>query len=539
MTKRIIVPALLIAMMANDAVGQNVMDALRFSENNYYGTARSVGLGNAVTALGGDLGSVGINPAGSAVNSFSQFTITPGLSVFINGASYNGNPSHQNSYDSKMNRNRAGFILPDISGTITIKTGRTYGVKHVTFGVIGNSTSYYTDSMEFMGNTNKTSFLGELAAFASDNKLDAKILDKADYINSVYPYTWDAIVGYKSGMIATYGGSDTQYVGSTEKIYEGNVIATAGMLDQRYGRRRTGSKTDFIMNAGLNISDFLYLGANIGIVSISSKFSSYYKEAGDLNDPNFDIDFGGGNKARFSDFRFRQTINIEGSGVYGKFGFILRPIDNLRLGAAIQTPVTTYFKERYQCAGETHFDKSNFDSSAQSAEGIYDYRLVSPYRFNAGAAFTFSKGLVSLDYEMCDYSAMKYKETESDSNSGFANVNDNIQKNMGTAHMLRAGVEFKATEEFALRAGYNLSTSPERYYEDNVRKTPQAYKHAVSLGIGYNSPGSFFWDLAGRYIKRPNEFFYPYGNYIKGTASPEVLVSRSAIDVVMTFGWRF
>ena len=536
--KKIIVSALLIAVLAYSALGQNMMDALRLSENNYYGTARSLGLGNAVTALGGDLGSIGMNPAGSAVNNFSQFTISPGISTFINGASYNGNPSNQSSYDPEFMRYRTRFALPELSGTMTINTGRRSGVKTITFGIIGNATNYYTDDMEARGKTDKTSYLGELASYATSKGLDATILDKADYVNSVYPYTWDAIVGYKSGMIATFGGSNTQYVGSTEKIYEGNVIKTAGMLQQNYGRRRAGNKTDLIINGGLNISDFLYLGANIGIVSVSSRFSSYYKEAGDLENPNFDIDFGGGNKARFSDFRFRQTINMEGSGIYGKFGFIIRPMENLRLGAAIQTPVGMYIKDTYQCAGETHFDKSNFDSSAQSTEGIYEYRLLSPYRVNAGAALTFGRGLVSLDYEMCDYSAMKYSEANYGA-GGFDNVNKEIKDGMGIAHTIRLGAEVKANPYLSFRAGYNLGTSPERYYENNVRKTPEAYTHSFTLGMGYSSQGSFFWDIAGRYMQKPNEFFYPYGNYIKDTASPEILVSHKVVDIVMTFGWRF
>ena len=34
------------------ADAQSVYDAMTFSQNNYYGTARSIALGNAVTALG-------------------------------------------------------------------------------------------------------------------------------------------------------------------------------------------------------------------------------------------------------------------------------------------------------------------------------------------------------------------------------------------------------------------------------------------------------------------------------------------------------
>ena len=68
-----IIPLTLLAAVSVNAAAQNVQDALRFSENNYYGTARSISMGNAFTALGGDLGSINLNPAGSAVNSFSGF----------------------------------------------------------------------------------------------------------------------------------------------------------------------------------------------------------------------------------------------------------------------------------------------------------------------------------------------------------------------------------------------------------------------------------------------------------------------------------
>ena len=73
------VVSLFAATSAADA--QGLEDAVRYSQNDYFGTARSMALGNAMTALGGDLGSIGINPAGSAVASYGQLTITPGLSI--------------------------------------------------------------------------------------------------------------------------------------------------------------------------------------------------------------------------------------------------------------------------------------------------------------------------------------------------------------------------------------------------------------------------------------------------------------------------
>ena len=83
------------------AGAQDMYDALRYSENNYYGTARSIAMGNAFTALGGDLGSIGLNPAGSAVNGYSQFTLTPNISIISTAAQYNGTPSTSSVFSTQ------------------------------------------------------------------------------------------------------------------------------------------------------------------------------------------------------------------------------------------------------------------------------------------------------------------------------------------------------------------------------------------------------------------------------------------------------
>ena len=76
-TFTIIATALMATAYAN---GQTAADAFLFSENNYEGTARTMAMGNAFTALGGDIGSATFNPAGTAVANYSQFSFTPGLS---------------------------------------------------------------------------------------------------------------------------------------------------------------------------------------------------------------------------------------------------------------------------------------------------------------------------------------------------------------------------------------------------------------------------------------------------------------------------
>ena len=79
---------LLLSILAANMGAQEMIDAIRYSTNDYKGSARTLGMGNAVTAVGGDLGSVTINPAGSAVGSYSQMTFSPGLSFYGSKETY-------------------------------------------------------------------------------------------------------------------------------------------------------------------------------------------------------------------------------------------------------------------------------------------------------------------------------------------------------------------------------------------------------------------------------------------------------------------
>ena len=64
-TLRIYFTAILGLLIPFMGHSQSIYDALRFSNNDYEGTARGVAMGNAFTALGGDMGAITINPAQS------------------------------------------------------------------------------------------------------------------------------------------------------------------------------------------------------------------------------------------------------------------------------------------------------------------------------------------------------------------------------------------------------------------------------------------------------------------------------------------
>lgn len=530
---------LLAASLPLAAGAQDLYDALRYSDYTYYGTARSIAMGNAFTALGGDLGSIGINPAGSAVNSYSQLTLSPGVSIAGTKSQWCTSPYNNMEYGSVQKSSIIKFKLPNFGASMSFSTNRKRGLTQVTMGIIGNMTANYSSDMAAWGDNEQTSFLSALAV--ESEGIRASQLKDARYFSSNLP--WDKIVAYRSGMIATYGDSDSQYVGATEKIYDSGDIAVAGPLKQMYGRRTEGGRYDLLVNFGFNFSDIVYVGANIGTTDINYKCDTYYKEI--AYDPSmFDIDYGNGNIAYFSDMRYRTALSAIGTGIYGKFGVIVRPIDGLRIGAAIQTPTSTRITEKWQYAGETNFTDSNYNASETTEQGEYEYKLVSPFRTNIGVAYTFSKfGLISIDYETCNYSSMKFIEIGTNDNSGFEYANTDIKDFMSVSHMIRVGGEIRPVPEVSLRAGYNITTTPERYYDEYGKqvKPENASKTAISIGAGYDSGKSFFCDLAARRTALPQEYVYPYNDYIDGMVNhtPEILNRRNMWDVVLTLGFRF
>lgn len=575
--KRTIFTALL-SLTAIAAGAQTMYDGLNYSQNNYYGTARSIGMGNAMTAVGGDLGSIGINPAGSAVAGYSQFTITPNLTISSMNASYSAYPvGGADRFTNEQNKRLTRFSMPNIGLTFNWKTGNGSGLKAITYGLVVNGTNNFTGKMLAGGRNDKTSYQSAMAVAADGYDMDflngysidkdGKRVDRG----WDYPYyygddfqndpnkgkfaPWNVIANAQAGSIANYGDTDDpsyywRYIATTEgysntgeKDANGNYIYDiflAGPLNQAYSRNITGSKYDVLFNVGFNFGDTFFVGANLGVTSLNYNYDECYKEAAE-NPSAFEIDFGDKGKTCFSDYRTRYSYTADGSGVFGKIGFLWRPVDGLRVGAAVQTPTIMEINERWIQDVNLNYTDASFNGSAKTPEGEYSYRLRSPYRLNAGAAFTFAgMALVSADYEMTDYSTMKFMSKDGGwSNDTFSSLNDQIRNCMGVSHMVRIGAEFKPLPEIAVRAGYNFTTTPEYVYEGNSKTKLNDRINAFSVGLGYSSNGSFFADIAARMTMLADEYISPYADYLSDLASPMILNKRDIYNVTATIGWRF
>ena len=91
---------------------QNISDALNYADNSYQGTARFNSMSGAFGALGGDLSSIAVNPAGSAILNSGHFSLSFG----------SDNKSGQASLiNSSNNFDKNNFTLNQIGGVINFE----------------------------------------------------------------------------------------------------------------------------------------------------------------------------------------------------------------------------------------------------------------------------------------------------------------------------------------------------------------------------------------------------------------------------------
>ncbi len=540
--KRTILAAAAILAAGLTAAAQDWTDALRYSDNEYEGTARTIAMGNAFTALGGDLGSLGINPAGSAVARYSQFTVSLGPDITIGSAKGTTLPDGETAFGKNLRQSGSKFSLPNLGGMINFNTGRSRGLRNWSLGFVVNNTQSYNEDFTAMGTNYRTSAFGALASRADGLGYTADELGADGIYDNLYTSDWPVAAAYQSGAIWK---SEKNFAGITEYTdAEGNLTLGASGLDQRFGRTRTGSKKDFICNLGFNVSDLVYFGANIGITSADYTSSEFMREDA-VSPDDFDVKFtdadGGETITHFTSAKTTFDYRASVAGIYGKFGVILTPWKGLRFGAAIQTPTSLTVREKIYYGAEGNYENSRYSGNA-SCEGEYKYNLKAPLRANFGAACTFGKfGLLSADYEIANYRSMRFSVPGTSDNSEFDDANNGIYDYCGVQHYLRLGAEVKPVDFLSVRLGYTLKTNGQtREYDEAgfLVKAPHANVHTASFGLGFSS-GSFFADFAAVGYFHPAEYIRPYDDYITDVWSPEIRYSRRLVKVVATLGIRF
>ncbi|HCT94412.1 MAG: hypothetical protein A2X19_02985 [Bacteroidetes bacterium GWE2_39_28] len=499
-------------IISNVIVAQGALDALTYSQIRYEGTARSMAMGNAFTSLGGDTYAISINPAASGIYRYSEFAVTPAITHDKSSTLYIGN--RENEGWTKFGISNLGFV-----GHIPV-SDRPYGLKSISFGVAVNKLNNFSSRSVTSGVNAQSSWLGSLAE--SLGGIHNASLDITDNWNPFYDFRsapWKAILAWNSNLLDPLPDSDEDYIGATENI-RGLQIVMGGPVNQEFFRERSGNMSEIAFNASANISDRFFIGANVGVQTLSFYDYQRYSESA-VNNGDFD--------SRFESFSYAYRLNTNGAGINLKVGFIALPFDGLRIGASIATPTWSFMTDEWDEKINAKYS-DGYKSQVLSPYGEYSYRINSPMRYNLGASYIIgSVGILSVDYEGVDYSTIKMM-TESGDPFEFREDNKYIKDNFQSTSILRAGAEIRASEAFAIRGGYTKYGNPEKSFGSDVQY--------VSAGLGYRSGKGTFIDVAFQKRLNTNESYSLYEDYTNH-AAPVATLESSGWKVLMTLGFRF
>ena len=485
-------------------------NALLFSSQFYDGTARSVAMGNAMTALGGDLGALSYNPAASGVYRYTEITLTPSVYSSITNTSFLGN---------SVRADKSRLSLSNVGWVGSFETGRTRGLLNFNFAITANQSNNFAYRSSGSGIQNSSSYLGSIAAGMSATGVDANSLTMPEndptlpfYRN---PSSW--VLGWNTGLIDTV--TNGTFKGATENV-NGSNFNIPGSLNQSYYRERTGYVEDIIFNFAGNVSDIFFFGVNLTLQSIwMNEYTSISETA--VNPSLFDTGF--------TDFTHEYRITTSGLGVNVEAGFIVRPVAGLTIGGSISTPTWMFLNETWMESmnGNTEFGRTAIDSPL----GESSYRITSPFRWNVGVGYTVGGFLaIGVDYERTNYSNIVLADNSGNS-SLYQADNEYISTYYRAVNNLRAGIEAWPIPQLALRLGYNYYSSPDRDFDLS--------RHYASAGIGFRALSGFFIDLA--YQQQCNQSlssFQLYDNYESFTA-PIADERFRDWKILLTLGWRF
>jgi hypothetical protein len=487
--------------------------ALLFSRSKPGGSARIQAMGGAQISLGGDYSSSLSNPAGLGMYNRSEFAFTPSLNFSNTTSDYLGNTAS----GAKNN-----FSLPGFSLAFHKDKGE-YGFLGGTFAATFNRINDFNRNLSYSGTSEGTSLIDFFISDASGYP-DSQFDKNGDLYNTVTE------LGYDNYLISPgYNGDPNSY---------GTEISAAAKPFQKEDIQTSGKQNQWSFSYGANFNDKFFLGAGIGVTSITYKSTKKYYESFQ-NEP-------------VSNFDLTENLQITGAGVNITAGGIYRVTDQVQLGASISSPTFYQLNDSYSATLNSHWKNYAFptpdpdptkpqvkninNESANTDNVVSNYNLKTPTKLNAGATFFFNKkGFITADIEQLNYGRAKYSPITSgayanNSNVSYASDNEQIKSLYKSTTNIRVGGEYRM-KDFRFRAGYNLLSDPFVTKQNDVSRKIQT----VSGGLGYRKP-NFYIDLTVLYGFGDNSY-RPYR--VNTPTSPLVTFSQNKTNVMVTLGFPF
>lgn len=512
--KRIFTLALVFSSITLGMQAQGEMSAFGLSYNDLKGTARSVGMGGAFGALGGDISGISINPAGIGVYTSSEVVTTLNFTNTESKTSLLGK-------DIKEKKFKFAFDNIAFVGNVPLNSDV---VPLLNFGFSYNRLKSFDRKVNMNGNFAQKSLTDYMANEANDRDFGkgtpvGDITWNAD--NLRYTDYWLSTLGYTGGLMKPAGNG--QYKSFAADLTNPN-------FDNSLYFREKGSIDTYDFNVGTTFADILSAGVTISVTDINYHLSSTYSE-----------DFYEGDKG-IGNYFLDNYLKTEGTGWQVKAGVIVKPVQELRIGVAYHSP-TWYEMTDYTFAVMDAFGKA-YDTSDLIGAASTDYRLRTPDKWVFSlAGIIGQRAIISADYELTNYRNMQLKEDTDRYGNAYDTDNGLIKQDFKNASTLRVGAEIRITPQFSGRVGYSWQESPVKKILKSGDAVPGTYTsvthyslvgdtNSFTWGLGYKFTPSFYTDFAF-VVKNRKDDLYSFGG------SDKAELKTNQVTGLVTFGVRF
>lgn len=510
--------------------GQGVLDVLPSLSNQLNGTARYSAMGGAFGALGGDLTTIRQNPAGIGVYRSSEITLTGNFNFTFNSVETPG----------KLSKNNDFYFTGDNMGVVGVIRFNSGALRNLNFAFAYNNVATFNNVYSAQWDNIHSSLTEMMAGKATAAKLYPSDLAISSSYNPYLSMPWLPTLAYNTNLIYNISGHDYMGIFQPGKTTVNTHIVnyTAGSLDE------------YDFNISGNVSDRFYWGVTLNVSSINYIVESYYTEQ--LTNAYVRNNFSNNaTQPSYTNGRYelQNYLRTDGSGVGVKLGFIYRPVNFLRLGAAFHSPTYYQLGDTYSAAVDYQFanvdgrplsgSADNYDN--QTDIGSFSYQLRTPWHLMGNIAVVLGKSaIISADYEYTAANSSQYSSPYTD----YTYENYDIKNQMQGMHNLRLGAEYRLTPAFSLRAGYAWESSPMKDEYVSGGEIPQITEgtlityqipddaHNFSCGLGYRV-NNFSIDAA--YVHRMQQYtIIPYETF---TIPTSMDMRHNSIKV--TLGYRF
>lgn len=477
---------------------QNETDALRFSTLEYGGTARSLGAGNSLGALGADYSTLSTNPAGLAAFRTNELVVTPSMLFSNNTSLLKGY-----SKNGEVAESKTSFHFDNV-GLVFNNRPRDMKWRSANFAIGMNQLANYAQTTFYEGRSTGSlmdQFLAEGRSVGNDTA-------------QLYPLG--------AGLAAQ---TNALYYQNSNELTTDFEAAPDALISRNQTIFERGKANELLFSYAGNYDDRFMLGATVGFPFFSFTQEKTYVE----EDPDGEIDY-------FERLEFEEFLKTAGVGVNLKIGAIYKPIHAIRIGAAFHTPTLVGFTDNFNSNFSYEYSDANgsYSNYAEAFAEPFDYRLRTPWRAIGSLAVIISeRGFLSGEVEYVDYASAKFNLTKSinsaDNRDYERLVNQKISNSYGSALNIRLGGE-AVLGRIRARAGYNLFGTP--FAESGTKAFPT---NAVSFGFGVRK-NWFYFDLGYRFTQQ-TENFAPYSIGNKPGQTVETTAQKH--DVLATFGFKF